>query len=60
VTDAAQLHRPSDRATLRAAAAELRQRGLRPRDVGQALGISEDAVRELLQLPPDLPVEVSR
>lgn len=41
-------HRPHDRQTLRAAAVELRQRGLTYRDVGQALGMSESAVSALL------------
>ena len=42
-------HRPSDPATLRAAAVELRSRGLTDRDIGQALGIAEAAVRQLLE-----------
>lgn len=44
-------HRPSDRQTLRAAVVELRQRGLTHRDIGQALELSEAAVRELLEEP---------
>ncbi|HEX4025881.1 MAG TPA: hypothetical protein VHX52_14445 [Steroidobacteraceae bacterium] len=42
-------HRPSDTALLRAAAVELRARGLTPRDIGQSIGLSEDAARLLLQ-----------
>jgi hypothetical protein len=41
-------HRPSDREALLAAAVELRQSGLEFRDIGQALGLSEAAVRQLL------------
>lgn len=46
--DRSRQHTPQDRATLRAAALELRSRGLLPRDIGAALGIAEVAVRELL------------
>lgn len=42
-------HQPRTQAEMRAAATELRQRGLTPRDIGQALGISEAAVGELLE-----------
>lgn len=42
-------HRPQDRATLRCAAHELRSRGLTARDIGAALGLSEAAVRALLE-----------
>jgi DNA-binding CsgD family transcriptional regulator len=41
-------HRPLDPATLRAAAAELRSRGLTHRDIAAALSLSEPAVRQLL------------
>jgi len=41
-------HVPPDRATARAAAFELRSRGLTPRDVASALKLSEGAVRALL------------
>lgn len=43
-------HRPRDRATLRAAAVELRQRGLLPADISAALRLSEAAIRELLEV----------
>ena len=43
--------RPQDRATLRAAALELRGRGLQPLDIAAALKLSEFAVRQLLNLP---------
>lgn len=42
-------HRPTDRATIRAAALELRSRGLTPQDIAQALRISEAAVRAMLE-----------
>ncbi|HUN27397.1 MAG TPA: helix-turn-helix domain-containing protein [Steroidobacteraceae bacterium] len=42
-------HRPRDRETLRAAAVELRARGLTARDIGEALGLSERAVRVLME-----------
>jgi hypothetical protein len=41
-------HRPDDRGALRAAALELQQRGLQPRDIAAALRITELAVRQLL------------
>ncbi len=41
-------HRPTDRATLRAAAAELAARGLTARDIACALRLTESAVRQLL------------
>jgi hypothetical protein len=42
---------PLDRAVLRAAALELRARGLQPRDIAAALKLSEFAVCQLLNLP---------
>jgi predicted transcriptional regulator len=47
-SDPAVQHRPLDHATLRAAAHELRSRGLTSRDVAIALGLSERAVDALL------------
>ena len=44
-------HRPDDHATVRAAAIELRARGLQPRDIAPALRISEAAVRAMLDPP---------
>jgi len=44
-------HRPADRQTLRAAAIELHQRGLRPHDIGTALELSLSAVHDLLGVP---------
>ena len=41
-------HRPLDRAAMRIAVAELAARGLTPRDIAQALSLSEAAVRQLL------------
>lgn len=41
-------HRPSDRSTLRAAALELRARGLTAQDIAQALRLSEAAIQALL------------
>jgi hypothetical protein len=41
-----------DRNALRAAAVELRARGLTARDIGQALGLAEQAVRQLLERQP--------
>ncbi len=41
-------HRPADWRTLRAAAVELRARGLTPADIAAALRLSEAAVRALL------------
>lgn len=52
--DPASHHRPTDPATIRAAAVELAARGLTPRDIASALRLSEDAVRELLG-PADHP-----
>lgn len=49
--DWSRLYRPTDRSTLRTAAVELRARGLLPRDIGVALGLSEAAVRQLLETP---------
>jgi hypothetical protein len=48
VNEQAQTHRPHDRDTLRAAARELRESGLTPRDIASAFQLSESAVRELL------------
>jgi DNA-binding CsgD family transcriptional regulator len=47
-TREADLHRPNDRGTLRAAAYELHSRGLTPRDIAVCLRLSERAVRSLL------------
>jgi hypothetical protein len=41
-------HRPKDEQTLRAAAVELHNRGLTPRDVGEALRLAPAAVRRLI------------
>jgi len=41
-------HRPADHATLRAAAVEMARSGLTARDISQALGLTEAAVRQLL------------
>ena len=41
-------HRPLDRDAMRIAVAELAARGLTPRDIAQALSLSEAAVRQLL------------
>lgn len=49
--DRAEQHRPQDRATLRAAAVELKARGLLPADISAALRLSEAAIRELLEVP---------
>jgi len=46
-------HRPVDRATTRAAAVELRARGLTIEDIADALQLSEGAVRDLLGEPAD-------
>ncbi len=43
-------HRPADPAVLRAAAVELRARGLTDRDIAAALRLTERAVRELLEV----------
>lgn len=45
----ARLHRPTDSRTLRAAAHEMRQRGMGFADIARALGIAELAARELLR-----------
>jgi hypothetical protein len=45
-------HRPADRATLHAAALELRARGLTPRDIAAALRLTDAAVRDLLEAAP--------
>ena len=42
-------HRPAERAVLRAAAVELHARGLTARDIAAALGLTERAVRALLE-----------
>lgn len=47
--DWSRMYRPTDRDTLRAAAAEMSSRGLLPRDIGTALELSEAAVRQLLE-----------
>ena len=41
-------HRPQSREEMRVAVAELRQRGLTPRDIAAALELTEPAVRQLL------------
>lgn len=46
--DQADRHRPTDRAAARAAAVELRQRGLTVLHIAAALRLSEGAVRALL------------
>ena len=46
--DRADEHRPLDRDTTRAAAVELRQRGLTVHDIAAALRLSEGAVKQLL------------
>ncbi len=43
---------PLDRAVLRAAALELRARGLTPRDIAAALRLTDAAVRDLLEVAP--------
>jgi hypothetical protein len=50
-TRLAQLNRPPDEETMRAAAVELRSRGLTDRDIGQALGLASSAVSKLLGEP---------
>ena len=50
-TGLAQLNRPTDEATLRAAAVELRSRGLTDRDIGEALGLASSAISKLLGEP---------
>jgi len=49
----AELHRPHDKATLRAAAVELRSRGLTYRDISEALGLTVWAVAQLLRHEKD-------
>jgi hypothetical protein len=45
--------RPLDRDAMRAAAVELRTRGLQPRDIAEALDLAEAAVKLLLgEQPP--------
>jgi hypothetical protein len=44
----AEQHRPTDEPALRAAALELRGRGLTPHDVGEALRMDPTAVRRLI------------
>ena len=46
------LYRPHHRDAMRAAAVELRQRGLQPLDIAQALELTEAAVRQLLGVAP--------
>ena len=48
-----------DREAARAAAVELRQRGLLPADIAAALRISEGAVRDLLGETPRTAPEIS-
>ncbi len=43
------MHRPVDRAAMGAAVRDLTARGLQPRDVAEALEITEHAVRQLLE-----------
>lgn len=45
------LHRPTDADGLRAAAAEMAARGLKPRDIATHLALTELAVSALLQSP---------
>ena len=45
----ATLYRPHDEATLRAAAVDLRMRGLTDRDIAAALRLTEAGVRQLLE-----------
>lgn len=47
--DPGRQHAPTDRGLLRAAALELRSRGLTPLDIGAALRLPESAVRALLE-----------
>jgi DNA-binding transcriptional regulator LsrR (DeoR family) len=47
-TPCQQQYRPADRDTLRAAAWELYGRGLTPRDIAEALGLTAPAVLQLL------------
>ena len=51
-THRAQQHRPTDVEAMRAAAVELRQRGLTAQDIGQALGLAPHAVIVLLDEVP--------
>ena len=48
----ASLYRPTDEHVLRAAAVELRSRGLTARDIGQALGLAPEVVACLLRTDP--------
>lgn len=53
-------HRPDDWQTVRAAALELRQRGLTDRDVASALHLSESAVQQLLgEANPNYPRDIA-
>jgi DNA-directed RNA polymerase specialized sigma24 family protein len=47
--DSRDVHRPVDREALRAAAVEMARSGLTARDISQALGLTEAAVRQLLE-----------
>ncbi len=47
--DRAREHRPHDREAMRAAAVELRRRGLTTHDIAQALELTERAVHGLLE-----------
>ena len=49
--DRSRWHAPQERAVLRAAAVELRSRGLTPFDIAEALRLSQRAVRDLLGVP---------
>lgn len=53
-TDPAQRHRPHDRDTPRVVAHKPSSRGLTPLDIGQALGLGENAVRDLLGIQTPL------
>lgn len=48
----ADLNRPHDELTLRAAAVDLRSRGLTDQDIGAALNLDPTAVRRLLRQEP--------
>ena len=48
----ARRNQPVDRDVVRCAAVELRARGLTPRDIAAALGLTEAAVRGLLEGRP--------
>ena len=52
LTARARQHRPADRRTLRCAAAELAGRGLTPRDIAAALGLTERVIRKWRGVTP--------